>query len=418
MVKTLNRLNIDLKLYISAAVLFLITSAGLADNAEANKEFQTGLEKIKKGEYAKAAKDFQAAELFADDIAIKANALKQAVKCYQQTDLKYKEFECWEKLINAFPTHINFAQGVDREFDIGDKFFIGETDPAFEWIPWLRDTSKSQEIYEKALKHGPYAKKAPEAKLRLGRLYVDANKTEEAIKAFKEIIKMYPDTIQEKYAYLELANVLVQLSKFGDGDGRYGKEARETLEAFREKYPKDKEISWVKQAQLESNDISANRLYGIAKFYKKLDRTEPAARYLNDILKEYPDADKTDDSEQLLADIDSEYRPPLEKPDKPLKYQVYPHEQLPVEASPIIGVPENSDGKWLLPIRDTGLEYQQKIKPVSYKNVMDPEEDPKKADINDDMEPKVQKPKLQEPMKKDELNKDMEPKTQETSKDN
>ena len=154
----------------------------------------------------------------------------------------------------------------------------------------------------------------------------------------------------------------MQLSRYGDGDGKHGKEAREVLRTFLEKYPKDPETGWVKQALLEANDISAKRLYGIARFYHKIDRNEPASRYLNDILKEYPDANVSDDSEELLSGIDKEYVPPMEKLEKPLKYQLYDSQPLPDEEEAVIAVPENSEGKWLLPIRDKGFNTQIKIK--------------------------------------------------------
>ncbi|OGV46217.1 MAG: hypothetical protein A2017_12460 [Lentisphaerae bacterium GWF2_44_16] len=351
------------------AAFFLCLFDISADNAEANNEIQSGLEKFKKEDYKSAAKDFLAAELFADDVSLKAKAVKEAAKAYRKAGLKNKEFDCLEKLLEGYPSHINYPQAVDREFEIGNQVYEGDFDPLFDWLPWFKDTNRIIEIYEKALKHGPFSKYSPEAKLRLGRIYLDANKIEEALKTFREIIKMYPNTIQQKYAYLELANTLMQLSRYGDGDGKHGKEAREVLKAFLEKYPKDPETGWVKQSLLESNDISAKRLYGIARFYHKIDRNEPASRYLNDILKEYPDADISDDSEELLSGIDKEYVPPMEKLKKPLKYQLYETQPLPGEEEAVIAVPENSEGKWLLPIKDKGFDTQIKIKRENIDNL-------------------------------------------------
>jgi outer membrane protein assembly factor BamD (BamD/ComL family) len=329
--------------------------SAFADNQEANAEIMDALEQMKEGKYKAAASDFLDAELYADDTFLKAKAVRFAAECYRKSGHKYKEFKCLEKLINSYPTHVEYSKAVDREFELGDEFYAGSRDPRFDWIPWWDDQDRTIKIYEIALKHGPFAKRAPEARLRLGRLYIDEQKIDKALKTLRETVKMYPKTNIQKYAYFELASLLVQLSRHGDGDGKYGNEAREVLKLIKEKYPTSREIGWVEQALLESDDITAKRLYGIARFYNRIGRTEPAVRYLNDVIQDYPDANVTEDSEALLASIDSEYKPPLEKKTKPLKYQLYTREKIPLQAEPIMIVPENSDGKWLLPIRDLEL---------------------------------------------------------------
>ena len=55
----------------------------------------------------------------------------------------------------------------------------------------------------------------------------------------------------------------------------------------------------------------------------------------------------------LLAKINKDYTPP--PPDAPRKEKfVYTFQRntIPVEREPIMVVPENSDGKWLLPVRN------------------------------------------------------------------
>ncbi len=341
--------------FLLACAIAVLAQTLCADNEQANGRIKSGLENMKKGNYSAAASDFLDAELYADDTLLKAKSVRFAAKCYRKAKLRHKEFKCLEKLLNRYPTHVDYAEAVDREFEIGDEFYAGSRDPAFDWIPWWDDQDRTIDVYKRALIHGPFAKRASMARLRLGRLYIDDQKINLALKTLRQTVSMYPDTKAQEYAYFELAYVLVQLSQHGDGDGKYGKEAREILHIIKEKYPKTKGIEWVKQALLESDDITANRLYGIAKFYNRIGRNDPAARYLNNVIREYPDAEATEDSEQLLANIDASFKPPLEHPEKKLKYQLYNRSKMPEEAEPIMIVPENSDGKWLLPIRDLEL---------------------------------------------------------------
>ena len=88
--------------------LFWIISTQLlrADDKAANKAFQEGLELFNNKEYLSAAKSFVAAELYADDTVIKANAVQAAANAYRNGKLLYKEFECLEKLLKSYPNFI------------------------------------------------------------------------------------------------------------------------------------------------------------------------------------------------------------------------------------------------------------------------------------------------------------------------
>lgn len=346
------------------ALLLVLSFILYADNKAANEAIQSGYEKMKSHSYGSAASYFIDAELLADETFLKAKAIKLAAEAYRKGDYKYKEFQMLEKLLISYPSHINYAETVDREFALGDKFYEGERDNLFNWIPLGKDKDRTREVYEKALKHGPFAKRAPDARLRLGRIYMDEWMNEEALKTFRETVAMYPNTRAHKYAMLELASLLMRLAEKGDGDGKHAKEAKQVLLAIKEEYGSDPETAWVDKALLRVDDISADRVYKLAKFYHKMGRDEPATRYLNNVVRKYPDADISDDSEALLASIDEQYKPvPADKrPPKKIKYQLYNNIPIPDEISPILVSPENSDGKWLLPIRDLELGELKKIR--------------------------------------------------------
>jgi len=355
---------------VFAVLLLAVAFALHADNKQANEAIQSGLEKMKSADYSSAAGYFIDAKLFADETFLKAKSIKLAAEAYRKGGLKYKEFQMLEKLLSSYPTHVDYAKTVDREFELGDKFYEGERDNLFNWIPLGKDKDRTREVYEKALKRGPFARRAPDARLRLGRIYMDEYMNQEALKAFRETISMYPNTRPHKYAMLELASLLLRLSEKGDGDGKYAREAKEVLIQIKENYENDPETAWVNQALLKINDVSAERMHDLAKFYHKMGRDEPATRYLSDVVRKYPDADISDDSESLLASIDEQYKPvPADKkPPKKLKYQLYDNIQMPKTVSPIIVSPENSDGKWLLPIRDLEIGEIKKIRETEENN--------------------------------------------------
>jgi len=326
-------------------------------NAEASTAFSEGLAAMEAKRYDQAGASFMEAKLQADSAAMKVKALFQAAEAYRLAGLREKEYGCVETLLNAYPSRIDFKQMVDREYQIGDVFYQGHRDPEFmslRWIPWLTGSDKTSMIYEAALKHAPFSAYAPEARLRLARLYIDDNKIDRGLKHLRELIRNYPDSDVKKYGYLELASTLMTLARAGDGDGAYNREANEVMAEFIRRYPKAPEVDWIKKRIIESRDINSKRLYDLARFYNRQGRTEPAERYLNKVLRDYPDTLSVDQSEALLSKINSEAKPLSFHPPLENRYQTYQETGLPKEGEPIMIVPECSDGKYLLPVRDLG----------------------------------------------------------------
>jgi outer membrane protein assembly factor BamD (BamD/ComL family) len=356
--------NYGVLMMIAAFSLIAVTRASASDS-EASISYKEGLELYAKGNYYSAAKKFLDAELYADTAAMKADSVKEAARSYRAEKMYFKEFECIEKLINGYPAQIDFVPMVEREYEIGDEYYTGYRDPefwAFRWVPWLRGPDRSIEIYEKALKHAPYAHFAPMSKLRVAVLLIENRKIDKALEYLREIIKQHPDSPACKYAYLELCNALYQLSQKGDGDGKYNREAVTVLNTFLTKYPDAPECDWVRKCLLKTKDINAQRLYGIASFYHRIGRNEPAERYLSDVMKLYPDSLAADKSEDMLTKIDKTYVPEGFRPEIQSREQKYREIPLPQEASDTLVVPENSNGKWLLPIKDLGLGNKDDVK--------------------------------------------------------
>lgn len=322
----------------------------ISDDSQANDSIKLAVDAAKKGEYYDAAEYYMDARLYADDPVLKANSIKKAASAYRKAGYLYEEFQCLQRLIKSFPGYINYTDTVQREFEIGNEYFEGHRDPEFRWFfKWIEGEDKTSEIYRTALKNAPYSPYAPETRLRYGRLCVENDKIDEGLKSLRKTIKMYPDTKAQKYAYLELANALVQLAEYGDGDGRYGNEAIKTLTEFREKYPDDVENRWIKRKILELTDITAEKYYKLAEFYNERGRAEVAERYLGKVIRKYPTAENIKKTEQLLSEIDKTYEIPDQemKRDEPEPFKM---KEMISEKKEVLTIPSNSNGKWLLPV--------------------------------------------------------------------
>ena len=334
-----------------------------SDDAEASKTFASGLEAQKEKNYIDAAEYFAKAEEEANSPDLKFKAAMHAADSYRSANYRGKEFDTIERIIKCYPTQINYSELIDREFAIGDAYFHGYADPMYwslRFIPFLTDKDRMQEVYEKAIKHAPFAPAGANARLRLAVRLLKEAKNDEALKLLREIIRIYPGTETARYAMLELGNALTEMSLAGDGDGKQFDEAMSVFREFQTKYPELSENEWVKQCINNARSAYAKRLHGIAEYYHREGRDEPAMTYLLEVMRRFPETEAAVASEKLLTELDKSYFPEKIEPAILPNYPQYETMKFPEEPRKLLLAPENSNRKFLLPIYDLNLPKEKK----------------------------------------------------------
>jgi len=328
------------------------------DEAAARAAFNAGLEAHKAQDYIEAAEHFASAEFHAVNNDLKFKAALREADSYRAAGYRGKEYETLEKILKRYPTQANYSELVDRIFAIGDAYYHGYADPAFwslRFIPWLTDKSRMVEIYNSALKHAPFAPAGANARLRLAVHYLNEGNNEPALKLLRELIRCYPQSEAARYGMLELGNALSEMSLAGDGDGKNFDEAMSVFQEFRKRYPNLSENEWVEQCENVARSAYAKRLYNIARFYRREGRNEPAELYLLDVIRRFPNTESAVESEKLLTEMDKSYFPEQIAPEIPPAYPSYELLKFPEEPRKLLLAPENSNGRFLLPIYDLNL---------------------------------------------------------------
>jgi tetratricopeptide (TPR) repeat protein len=359
------------KYFITALILLQFTLPTIlpAMNQKAQEAFDEALKESKAGNWRSAAKEYKAAVLYADNHVVKSNALKSEANAYKNAELYYKEYKCLKTLIENAPEQINFKETIEREYEIANLFFNGYRETPYPWImPWIKDDNHAIEIYETVQKQSPYAKYIPSLQIRLASLYLEKGKNEKAEKTYKKIITNHIDTKVTKTAYLDLANLYLQLGKRGDGDGYNTSAAKNLLQKFIKKYPNAPEIPWAKNSLKKTYEIGAAKLLKLAEYYNDKDNTKVAKRYIRDILVNYPETKIVIKAEKLLNSIDMPLNP---QPIPPIKKEKskYSTKNLAKIAKEVLVIPANSEDKWLRPVdeepllldKTTKTEYENKI---------------------------------------------------------
>ena len=323
---------------------------------------QQSLQEAKKLELAKdyrdAAEKYIEVRLFSSNKIVKADAVKKAAECYEKAGLLFEQFKCIERLLKSYPHQVDFAALVDKEFEIADKFYAGHRDPEFyslRWVPWLTGKDKSPQIYARAVSNAPFSKYSAQALLRMAKIKVKKEQYEDALKLFRTVINQHSESQSAEYAYLNMIMLLTSLSKSGDGDGKLTYEALELIKGYIQKYPKSRELEWVKKQQIITENNAAKRLYNIAKYYNRYERKNAAKDYLQEILQRYDSTATVVEAEDMLSSIDPNFELAELPPQPRSPYIPYQKHEMLEGPRKILIVPENSNNKWLLPIRDLGI---------------------------------------------------------------
>lgn len=351
---------------IAAFSLLLVSVFSLAaDDAEAVKAYQKGLEQIKAKEYYDAFKSFKESELLANSNTIRANSLRAQIGAAKLAELPWQEFELIEALLTRFPEYAVVPEAVAREYELGDLFFKGKREPGFyalRKIPWLQGPDKTVEIYQRALKRAPYADEAPRARLRLAFVFDQQGEVLKSLEQLRIVESRFPASKSYKLALLALGYGCYEMALRGDGDGRYASECARMSEKFLKLYPNDASAPMVKRNLQRIRDVQAKRLFDMAEFYQRRGRSEAAGRYLAQVVRDYPESTIAPASEKKLAALDKTFVPGDFPAEGASRYETYPTRPLPQEAENILLAPGDREAHNLLPLPDLSTYFPEERK--------------------------------------------------------
>ena len=81
---------------------------------------------------------------------------------------------------------------------------------------------------------------------------------------------------------------------------------------------------------------------------------------MTEVMRRFPDTQTAAESEKLLTELDKTYFPEKVAPAVAAEYPKYETLKFPEEEQKLLLAPENSNGKFLLPIYDLNIKKEKK----------------------------------------------------------
>ena len=259
------------------------------------------------GRFGKAAARYGKAIRYpAPDGADQARLLLKRADCLNLAGKYRLAAEVYMDLLKSYSFHAPFEQVLGQLRDLAGRFASGDISTF-----GFNDTGFAASIYEFILAKAPADVQAPTDMLRLARLQRDAGQSEEGVLTLEQLLQKYPLAPEEADARIELARLLFELGRDGDGDGRLVRRATRELQAFVQKHPEHERRAEADLLLSIAEERQGRNLLELGKFYLRPahHRRGAARRYLNDVIRQFPDTTAAVLARIQLAAIEAEPEP-------------------------------------------------------------------------------------------------------------
>ena len=221
----------------------------------------------------------------------------------EDLDRHYEAFKTYQKVIDLYPYTELVDEVIEREFKIGELFFLGKKINVLGPLK-VPAKDKAIEIFKVVADNAPYGKYAEMSIFNAGLAYKDISDYDNAIMMFKDIIDKYPNSELIDKARYQLAKCSKEVSLKADYDQTPTVIAREEFEDFIKKHPESDLSDEAKGIIDKLKHKEAQNAYNIAEFYENRRVLESAVIYYRDIVQNYPDTEWAQKAMERLSEIE------------------------------------------------------------------------------------------------------------------
>jgi outer membrane protein assembly factor BamD len=214
-----------------------------------------------------------------------------AGRCLEELGDDEKAFKEYQQIITKHPKVSNYAEILQRQYLIADKYLAGKWFKLWGYIPFFRSMDKTADMYAKIVKNGPYSEVAPQAQMKIGAAREKEKNYPLAVKAYETAADRYHDRPEiASEATYRAALAYTKEAQTAEYDQTTAGQAISSFTDFMTLYPNDPRNA---EAQKKITSLRLEQARGnfqIAKFYEKHKKWNGALIYYNEVLVRDPNS--------------------------------------------------------------------------------------------------------------------------------
>lgn len=251
-------------------------------------------EKLAEDNFTGAAKLYHKAALKLNKAEEKAEMFLKEAECYFEANKTHLASEAYRALMKDYALYLPYSVVVERLRTLAERYVDGN---GTFW--GIRDRATAIELYFLILTDAPSIHVSLADRLRLAELLKKDDRPEEAVTVYQDTLKMNPELDDVR---LELALLLVEMCKRGDGDGTLRRAASRHAKMILDHNPNYPRKAEVELILTSANEVEASRMLELGKFYLRPSHLKPNAAkvYLKELQQKYPGTKSAWEANELL----------------------------------------------------------------------------------------------------------------------
>ncbi|MBI3415490.1 MAG: outer membrane protein assembly factor BamD [Verrucomicrobia bacterium] len=225
-------------------------------------------------------------------------------RAYEEKHQDEKAFKQYQKLIEKYPKSESYAEVLQRQFTIANRFLAGQWFKLWGYVPFFPNMDKTAEMYEKIIKNGAYSEVGPKAQMNIGAAREKKSDYPAAVRAYAVAADRYHDqkTVAADAVYKQGLAYQRQAKK-AEYDQSVAGQAITTFNDFITMFPEDPRVT---EAQKQISSLKVEQARGsfmVAKFYEKKKRWDGALVYYSEVLLKDPTSKFAEEAKQRIETI-------------------------------------------------------------------------------------------------------------------
>ncbi|MBI1883067.1 MAG: outer membrane protein assembly factor BamD [Chlamydiae bacterium] len=258
-------------------------------SAKAQLEHAESFEK--KGEWERAAKEYKKLVKAYPTSPLAPQALVRQAEDDEKAGFYYEAYQAYQMLVEKYPSYTDMEGVVKEEYRIGSLFLSGKKRKLkLIKLALFPSMDIAVEIFQKVVANFPFGDLADDAQFGIGRAYEKQKKYDEAMDAYKTLIKTYDKSALKDEAKYRMGLSAYKQSRGASYDQAATDKALEIFGEFVREYPGSKRMNEVKAKIQELRDRKAQGLFQTAAYYDKVGDDPSALVYYQQVVSQFPDS--------------------------------------------------------------------------------------------------------------------------------
>ncbi|MEM1085927.1 MAG: tetratricopeptide repeat protein [Verrucomicrobiota bacterium] len=288
------------RLLLCAAAM-LVASCGDSDippmtgtgvnNARADALFEKAQQAEQAGKTKKAIKVY---DEVADEIPLSSKApearFRQA-KLLEEQGETLKSFDAYQDLITRYQGSGFYKQALDSQSRMAFAAADGDIQNSFLGLKSKLSPDKIAEMLRKVADNAPRSSLGARAEYKIGDIYTEREKINQAVIAYRGVVENYPDFPQAPEAQFRIGKILLEQAKEGNQDQANLNRAREALQDYLSQFPGHKRNGEARALLKSIGNRDVQNLYDIGQFYEKKRDYTSAKYYYQEVMREQKSGD-------------------------------------------------------------------------------------------------------------------------------